>query len=83
MQTKEKWFLSFVTGAGNLDNEVLKTDIERLTAFYYDHGYIDVKIDEPVVERTADGPARHHQDRRGRPVQGGQRSTSAASCSRI
>jgi len=55
MQTREKWFLSFVTGAGNLDNEVLKTDIERLTAFYYDHGYIDVKIDEPVVERKADG----------------------------
>ncbi len=55
MQTKEKWFLSFLTGAGNLDNEVLKTDIERLTAFYYDHGYIDVKIDEPVVERKPDG----------------------------
>lgn len=55
MQTREKWFLSFLTGAGNLDNEVLKTDIERLTAFYYDNGYIDVKIDEPVVERKKDG----------------------------
>jgi outer membrane protein insertion porin family len=55
LQTKEKWWLSFITGAGNLDNEVLKTDIERLMAFYYDHGYIDVKIDEPVVERKPDG----------------------------
>lgn len=55
MQTKEKWFLSFLTGAGNLDNEVLKTDVERLTAFYYDHGYIDVRIDEPVVERVESG----------------------------
>ena len=55
MQTKESWIFSFITGAGNLDNEVLKTDIERLTAFYYDHGYIDVKIDEPVVEREKDG----------------------------
>ena len=55
MQTKEKWFLSFITGRGNLDNEVLKTDVERLTAFYYDNGYIDVRIDEPVVERTAKG----------------------------
>jgi outer membrane protein insertion porin family len=53
MQTKEEWFLSFITGAGNLDNEALKTDIDRLTAFYYDHGYIDVKIDEPVVKRLA------------------------------
>jgi outer membrane protein insertion porin family len=55
MQTKEKWFLSFLTGAGNLDNEVLKTDIERLTAWYYDNGYIDVKIDAPRVERQEDG----------------------------
>ena len=55
MQTKEKWLFSFLTGAGNLDNEVLKTDIERLTAFYYDHGYIDVRIDEPVVQRTEGG----------------------------
>jgi outer membrane protein insertion porin family len=55
MQTKEAWLFSFVTGAGNLDNEVLKTDIERLTAFYYDHGYIDVKVDEPVVAREEKG----------------------------
>jgi outer membrane protein insertion porin family len=55
MQTKESWLFSFITGAGNLDNEVLKTDIERLTAFYYDHGYIDVRIDEPLKERKGDG----------------------------
>jgi len=55
MQTKEKWIFSFATGAGNLDNEVLKTDVERLTAFYYDHGYIDVKVDEPKVERKDQG----------------------------
>src|SRR5574340_572462 len=55
MQTKRKWFLSWLTGAGNLDNEVLKTDVERLTAFYYDHGYIDARIDEPVVQRTNKG----------------------------
>ncbi len=55
MQTKESWLFSFITGAGNLDSDVLKTDIERLTAFYYDHGYIDVKIDEPVVQREKSG----------------------------
>src|SRR4029077_7329359 len=55
LQTKESWLFSFITGAGNLDNEVLKTDIERLTAFYYDNGYIDVKIDEPKVERRDKG----------------------------
>src|SRR6266404_5758727 len=29
MQTKEKWILSFVTGAGNLNKDVLKADVER------------------------------------------------------
>jgi outer membrane protein insertion porin family len=51
MQTKERWFLSFLTGAGNLDREILKADGDRLTAYYYDQGYIDVRIDEPVIER--------------------------------
>jgi len=55
MQTSEENLLSFVTGAGNLDQEILKTDIERITAYYYDNGYIDVKVDEPVVERKEDG----------------------------
>jgi outer membrane protein insertion porin family len=55
MQTKESWFLSFITGAGNLDHEVLETDLERLTAFYYDNGYIDVRIDEPDVQRDEKG----------------------------
>jgi outer membrane protein insertion porin family len=30
MQTKEEWIFSFVTGAGNLNKDVLKADIERL-----------------------------------------------------
>lgn len=55
MTTKTEWILSFVTGAGNLDREVLKTDMERLTAYYYDHGYIDVRIDEPKVDRDDEG----------------------------
>jgi outer membrane protein insertion porin family len=38
-----------------LNAEALKTDTERLTAFYYDNGYITVKVDEPTVERRDDG----------------------------
>ncbi|MBI4515259.1 MAG: outer membrane protein assembly factor BamA [Deltaproteobacteria bacterium] len=55
MQTKEEWLLSFLTGAGNLDREILKADTERITAYYYDQGYIDVRVDEPAVERKEDG----------------------------
>jgi outer membrane protein insertion porin family len=55
LQTKEKWMFSWLTGAGTLDPEVLKTDVERLTAFYYDNGYVNVRIDEPEVTRRKKG----------------------------
>ncbi|HJQ82430.1 MAG TPA: outer membrane protein assembly factor BamA [Candidatus Binatia bacterium] len=55
MQTREKWLFSFITGAGVLNKDVLRTDMERITAFYYDHGYITVRVDEPRVERRDDG----------------------------
>ncbi|HEY2386643.1 MAG TPA: outer membrane protein assembly factor BamA [Candidatus Binatia bacterium] len=53
--TKEEWFLSSFTGAGVLNKETLKTDTERVTAWYYDNGYINVRVDEPEVERKPDG----------------------------
>jgi outer membrane protein insertion porin family len=55
MQTGERSILSPITGAGNLDREVLKTDTERLTAYYYENGFIDVRIDEPKIDRQEDG----------------------------
>ncbi len=55
MQTRKNWLFGFITGAGVLNKEVLRTDVERLTAWYYDHGYITVRVDEPRVERRDDG----------------------------
>src|SRR5262245_33018102 len=55
MATRKKNFLSRFLNSGMLNNDALKTDVERLTAFYYDHGYINVRIDEPRVERKKDG----------------------------
>lgn len=54
MSTKESWILSFLLGSGTLNRDELKTDIERLTAYYYDHGYVNVKVDTPQVEREGD-----------------------------
>jgi outer membrane protein insertion porin family len=54
MQTKESWILSTFTGAGNLNRDVLQTDVERLTAYYYDHGFVTVRIDEPQIARRDD-----------------------------
>ena len=55
MQTRKKWLLGFITGAGVLNKDVLHTDMERLTAYYYDHGYVTVRVDEPRVDRRDDG----------------------------
>lgn len=53
--TKKKSFLSRILNTGVLNRDALKTDTERLTAFYYDNGYINVRIDEPKVERKEEG----------------------------
>ena len=54
MTTKERWLLSRFTGSGVLNAEALKTDTERLTAFYYENGYVQARVDEPKVEREED-----------------------------
>lgn len=54
MTTRRKWILSWFTGAGILKDEELKTDVERLTAFYYDSGYIQVRVDDIEVLRKGD-----------------------------
>src|SRR5262249_10977702 len=55
LQTKEEWLLTPFTGAGNLNKDVLRTDVERLTAWYYDHGYVTERINEPKIERGEEG----------------------------
>jgi outer membrane protein insertion porin family len=55
MATKTKGLLSRFTGSGILKRDVLEIDRERLTAVYYEDGYISVRVDEPVVERRGEG----------------------------
>jgi outer membrane protein insertion porin family len=55
ISTRKKNFLSRFLNTGVLNRDALKTDVERLTAWYYDNGYINVRIDEPKVERKEDG----------------------------
>lgn len=55
LATRKKNFLSRFMSTGVLNRDALKTDTERLTAFYYDHGYINVRVDEPKVARKDDG----------------------------
>lgn len=55
MATKEQWFLSFITNRGVLERDALTNDLAILSSHYYDHGYIDHKIDDPVIIRHRDG----------------------------
>jgi outer membrane protein insertion porin family len=57
LQTKKAWLLTPFTGAGNLNRDVLRTDVERLTAWYYDNGYVMARVEEPRVERRGGGLA--------------------------
>jgi outer membrane protein insertion porin family len=50
MTTKKRNILSFITKTGVLDEDVLKNDIQLLTAYYFDHGYLEAKISEPKID---------------------------------
>src|SRR5207253_8571168 len=43
--------ISFITGSGTLDQRKLDDDVDRLTAYYYDHGYLNVHIAQPSIAR--------------------------------
>lgn len=52
METKERWWLSWLTGRGAYQEELVQVDLERLKALYYDKGYLDVKVAGPTVTLT-------------------------------
>ncbi|MGH7935127.1 MAG: outer membrane protein assembly factor BamA, partial [Candidatus Binataceae bacterium] len=49
--------LSFLFSTGILDRKKLQDDTDRLTTFYYDHGYLNVHVAEPAVVRHGDSLA--------------------------
>ena len=53
METKTySKLLSWFTGWGALDQKRMQEDVDRLTAFYYDNGYLNVQIAQPQVVRS-------------------------------
>jgi outer membrane protein insertion porin family len=55
ISTKEEWLFSFITNRGVLDRDILTNDLAIVANHYYDNGYIDHKLDEPVIVRARDG----------------------------
>ncbi|OEU69384.1 MAG: outer membrane protein assembly factor BamA [Desulfobacterales bacterium S5133MH16] len=54
METSEKGFFSWMTSSGELNRENLEQDIAKLSAFYYNNGYIQAKVGEPQIEFCED-----------------------------
>ncbi|MDD2390327.1 MAG: outer membrane protein assembly factor BamA [Desulfobacterales bacterium] len=55
IKTSEEGFFSWLTSAGDFKKEDLSQDVEKLTAFYTNSGYIQARIGEPRVDFNPDG----------------------------
>ncbi len=57
METKPRRLISLFTGSGLLDRERLEADVLKLTAAYFDHGYVNVKVQKPQLVPVEEGRA--------------------------
>ena len=53
-ETKEGGLFSFVSGSGNFKESAFKQDLQRLTYWYLDHGYVKFRYETPVVTVSDD-----------------------------
>jgi outer membrane protein insertion porin family len=53
-ETKEGSLLSFISGSGSFKESAFKQDLQRLTYWYLDKGYIKFKYENPVVTVSDD-----------------------------
>lgn len=54
MQTREGSYFSFLTDFGNFKEQAFEADLQRLTAFYYNHGYVQVNVGMPSIRLSRD-----------------------------
>jgi outer membrane protein insertion porin family len=54
MFTREGGYLSFLTGEGTFREEIFQRDLVILQAAYYDRGFINVKVEKPLVSMSSD-----------------------------
>jgi len=49
-KTRKRWWMSWLTGSGKFESDQWDEDLEMLTQFYQDEGYIDFKVREIKFE---------------------------------
>lgn len=50
MQQKQKWFLSFITGAGKYKPENVDMDVFSIKSLYMNEGFLDVDVSDPQLD---------------------------------
>ncbi|MEN6360180.1 MAG: outer membrane protein assembly factor BamA [Smithella sp.] len=55
MTTTERTLLGFITDTGILQTQQLNQDVQKLTAFYFNNGFVNAQIGEPVITHDAKG----------------------------
>jgi len=50
MTVKEKGFFSWLSKSGVLDKKKLDFDIQKINAFYHNHGFVKAKVGEPLIQ---------------------------------
>ncbi|MCD8482762.1 MAG: outer membrane protein assembly factor BamA [Verrucomicrobia bacterium] len=58
MQTKRRWFMSWLTGSGRFDDSKFQEDLDRLRQFYTNSGFLDVSINDAGVTISYPDPSR-------------------------
>lgn len=54
LATQEGGLLSFLSGAGTYRKDAFQVDLLRITSHYFDNGFINVRVDTPDIEISAD-----------------------------
>ncbi len=54
IKTRERWFMSWLTGSGTLKDEQFEDDKEKLAEFYRENGYIDFRINDIKFDQVTD-----------------------------
>lgn len=54
MVSTEKNWLSWFNDSGVLKRDFVQEDANRIGAFYQNHGFVDVKIGEPIIEKKGE-----------------------------
>jgi outer membrane protein insertion porin family len=55
METSERGIFSWITKSGLLDEKKIEADLERITAFYHNHGYIRARAGDPQITHEDEG----------------------------